>query len=60
MDRTPLTPEAIKELATMNPLVMEQVLRRAMQENPALFSLLIADELPEVEDRRIPDDADRS
>lgn len=56
--RTPLTPEEIKELATMNPAILEQLLRRAMVENPALFSLLIADEMTVEEDLTLVDDGD--
>lgn len=63
MARMKMTPEIIKELATMNERVLESALRRAQAENPALFALLIADPLTEDENGAIPldetdDDAD--
>lgn len=56
MARMKMTPEIIKELATMNERVLESALRRAQAENPALFALLIADPLTEDEDGVIPPD----
>lgn len=40
--RTPLTPAAIKQLATIEPSDIKLMLQQARKDNPVLYSLLIA------------------